>query len=68
MTSADEKQHYALCLLDKLFQHVSDTMRIGVLSDIGCQLHCSYAKHGFLPNVLDRIVFGISVFYACGHQ
>ena len=68
MTSAGEKQHYALCLLDKLFQHVPDTMRIGVLYDIGCQLHRSCAKHGFLPNALDRIVFGISVFHAYGHQ
>ena len=68
MTSAGEKQHYALCLLDKLFQHVPDTMRIGVLYDIGCQLHHSCAKHGFLPNALDRIVFGISVFHAYGHQ
>ena len=68
MTSAGEKQHYALCLLDKLFKHIPETMRIGVLYDIGCQLHRSCAKHGFLPNALDRIVFGISVFHAYGHQ
>ena len=41
MTSAGEKQHYALSLLDKLFQHIPKTMRIGVLYDIGCQLHRS---------------------------
>jgi len=68
MTSAGEKQHYALCLLDKLFKHIPKTMRIGVLYDIGCQLHRSCAKHGFLPDALDRIVFGISVFHAYGHQ
>ena len=68
MTSAGEKLHYALCLLDKLFQHIPETMRIGVLYDIGCQLHHSCAKHGFLLNALDRIVFGISVFHAYGHQ
>jgi len=68
MTSAGEKQHYALCLLDKLFKHIPETMRIGVLYDIGCQLHRSCVKHGFLPNALDRIVFGISVFHAYGHQ
>jgi len=68
MTSAGEKQHYALCLLEKLFQHIPETMRIGVLYDIGCQLHRSCVKHGFLSSVLDRIVFGISVFHAYGHQ
>ena len=68
MTSAGEKQHYALCLLDKLFKHIPETMRIGVLYDIGYQLHRSCAKHGFLPNALDCIVFGISVFHAYGHQ
>ena len=68
MTSAGEKQHYALCLLEKLFQHIPETMRIGVLYDIGCQLHRSCVKHGFLSHALDRIVFGISVFHAYGHQ
>jgi len=68
MTSAEEKQHYALCLLDKLFQHIPETMHIGVLYDIGCQLHRSCVKHGFLPHAVDHIVFGISVFHAYGHQ
>lgn len=68
MTSAGERQHYALALLEKLFQHIPTSMRIGLLYDIGCQLHRSCLKHGFLRNILDRIVFGISVFHAYGHQ
>ncbi|KDR74566.1 hypothetical protein GALMADRAFT_49841, partial [Galerina marginata CBS 339.88] len=68
MTSAGEKQHYALSLLNKLFEHIPATMRIGVLYDIGCQLHRSCAKYGFLDDFLDRLVFGISVFHAYGHQ
>ena len=68
MTSAGEKQHYVLLLLDKLFQHIPSTMRIGVLYDIGCQLHRSCIKHDFLSHARDRIIFGISVFHAYGHQ
>ncbi|KAF8964624.1 hypothetical protein BDZ97DRAFT_1904311 [Flammula alnicola] len=68
MTSAGEKQHYALTLLNKLFEHIPETMRIGVLYDIGCQLHRSCEKFGFLDDIIDRLVFGISVFHAYGHQ
>lgn len=41
---------------------------MGVLYDIGCQLHRSCVKFNFLSHALDRIVFGISVFHAYGHQ
>ncbi len=68
MTSAGEKQHYALSLLSKLFQHIPKSMHIGVLYDIGCQLHRSCEKFDFIPEALDRIIFGISVFHAYGHQ
>ena len=68
MTSAGEKQHYVLYLLDKLFQNIPLSMRIGVLYGIACQLHRSCIKFNFLSNALDRIVFGISVFHAYGHQ
>ena len=43
-------------------------MRIGLLYDIGCQLHQSCLKFDFLSQYQDRIVFGISVFHAYGHQ
>ncbi|KAF8868227.1 hypothetical protein CPB84DRAFT_1697044 [Gymnopilus junonius] len=68
MTSAGEKQYYALCLLQKLFEHIPEAMWVGILYDIGCQLHHSCVKYDFLGDVLDRIVFGISVFHAYGHQ
>jgi len=68
MTSAGEKQYYVLYLLDKLFQNILLSMRIGVLYDIACQLHRSCIKFNFLSNALDHIVFGISVFHAYGHR
>ena len=68
MTSAGEKQHYALCLLENLFRHIPKKMRVGVLYDIACQLHQSCQKYHFLAEFLDRIVFGVSVFHAYGHQ
>ncbi|PPR00336.1 hypothetical protein CVT26_009746, partial [Gymnopilus dilepis] len=68
MKSAGEKQFYALCLLRSLFRNIPEAMRVGVLYDIGCQLHRSCVKHGFLEDILDRIVFAISVFHAYGHQ
>ncbi|KAH7905169.1 hypothetical protein BJ138DRAFT_1231768 [Hygrophoropsis aurantiaca] len=53
MTSAGEKQHYALTLIRRLFNHIP--------VDI-CRLW------DFLPSAIDRIVFAISVFHAYGHQ
>jgi hypothetical protein len=68
MTSPGERQHYALALLNKLFAHLPPSIRVGLLYDIGCQLHRSCVKWGFLSDFLDRITFGISVFHAYGHQ
>jgi Kyakuja-Dileera-Zisupton transposase len=68
MTSAGERQHYALVLLNTLFKHLPREMRVGLLYDIGCQLHRSCIKWGFLKEFQDRITFGISVFHAYGHQ
>lgn len=68
MTSAGEKQYYVLALLQRLFEHLPPTMTVGVLYDIGCQLHRSCFKWGFLREYLPRITFGISVFHAYGHQ
>jgi hypothetical protein len=68
MTSAGEKQYYAVALLQQLFEHIPTHMTVGVLYDIGCQLHRSCEKWGFLEGVLPRITFGISVFHAYGHQ
>ncbi|KAL0568123.1 hypothetical protein V5O48_013862 [Marasmius crinis-equi] len=68
MTSAGERQHYVLALLDKLFQHLPEWFRIGLLYDIGCQLHRSCIKWDFLDDYIDRIEFAISVFHAFGHH
>jgi Kyakuja-Dileera-Zisupton transposase len=68
MTSAGERQYYALALINKLFTHLPPAITVGLLYDIGCQLHRSCAKWGFLPDFMDRITFGISVFHAYGHQ
>ncbi|OAX31616.1 hypothetical protein K503DRAFT_794925 [Rhizopogon vinicolor AM-OR11-026] len=58
LTSAGEKQHYALALLDRL-----------LLYDIGCQLEQSCRKWNLLDNsVLSCISFAVAVFHAYGHQ
>ncbi|KAG0698489.1 hypothetical protein DFH29DRAFT_983874 [Suillus ampliporus] len=69
LTSAGEKQHYALALLDRLFKHLPAQMTIGLLYDIGCQLEWSCRKWKFMDdNTLSRIVFAVAVFHAYGHQ
>ncbi|KAG6835143.1 hypothetical protein H0H93_004459, partial [Arthromyces matolae] len=66
--SAGEKQHYVYVLIETLFQHLPQWFRLGVLYDIGCQLERSCIKWNFLDRYLKRMVFGISVFHAFGHQ
>ncbi|EIN03444.1 hypothetical protein PUNSTDRAFT_33210, partial [Punctularia strigosozonata HHB-11173 SS5] len=68
MTSAGERQHYAIALLDRFFRHIPASTTVGVLYDIGCQLQRSCYKWDLLPAYRDRITFGISVFHAYGHQ
>jgi hypothetical protein len=68
MTHAGERQHYALALLQKLFENLPPHMTVGALYDIGCQLHRSCLKWGFLKDNIHRLVFAISVFHAFGHQ
>jgi hypothetical protein len=44
-------------------------MTVGLLYDIGCKLARSCNKWNFLDeDILNQIVFGISVFHAFGHQ
>ncbi|KAI6000193.1 hypothetical protein F5J12DRAFT_906669 [Pisolithus orientalis] len=66
MTSAGERQHYALALIKSLFGHLPDNFHIGLLYDIGCQLEQSCRKWGFLKSFLPHISFAISVFHASG--
>lgn len=68
MHSAGEKQHYVLVLVETLFQHLPGDIRVGLLYDIGCQLHRSCLKWGFLGRFLTRLLFAVSVFHAFGHQ
>ncbi|KAJ3739895.1 hypothetical protein DFH05DRAFT_1529731 [Lentinula detonsa] len=41
MTSAGERQHYALTLVDILFKHLPPNWSVGILYDIACQLERS---------------------------
>jgi hypothetical protein len=68
MTSAGEKQFYALALIKKLFDNIPSDVTVGLLYDIACQLHRSIVKHNFLPGYKNRLFFGLSVFHAYGHQ
>ncbi|KAI6096276.1 hypothetical protein EDD17DRAFT_1774089 [Pisolithus thermaeus] len=68
MTSAGEKQYYALALVKALFGHLPSSFHIGLLYDIGCQLEQSCRKWSFLKSFLPCISFAISVFHAFGHQ
>ncbi|KAI6102721.1 hypothetical protein EDD16DRAFT_1696536 [Pisolithus croceorrhizus] len=64
MTSAGEKQYYALALVKALFGHLPSSFHIGLLYDIGCQLEQSCRKWSFLKSFLPCISFAISVFHA----
>ncbi|KAG6849562.1 hypothetical protein H0H93_007407 [Arthromyces matolae] len=69
MTSPGERQHYVFALLKELFHHLPQSMKVGVLYDIGCQTHRSTIKWEFLDSsIRARITWGISVFHAFGHQ
>ncbi|RXW12569.1 hypothetical protein EST38_g13285 [Candolleomyces aberdarensis] len=68
MTTPGERQFYAIALIIKLFRSIPPHFTVGVLYDIGCQLHRSCTKWGFIPEYIDRIIWGISIFHAYGHQ
>lgn len=46
MTSAGERQYYALALIKALFRHLPDDWVIGLLYDVACQLERSMRKVG----------------------
>ena len=68
MTSAGEKQHYALSLVRELFNHLPQQVTVGLLYDIACQLHRSIIKWDLLGPLVRRLMFALSVFHAFGHQ
>lgn len=68
MWTAGERQFYAYALLDSLMKELLDHWRVGVLYDIGCQIHRSLVKWEFMEEWLPRLEFGVSIFHAYGHQ
>jgi hypothetical protein len=68
LTTAGEKQYYAVALIRQLFKHLPADMNVGALYDIGCQLHRSFIKWDLLPEFRDRLIFALSIFHAYGHQ
>ena len=44
MTSAGERQYYALALIKALYQHLPDDWVVGLLYDVACQLERSMRK------------------------
>ncbi|KIJ28448.1 hypothetical protein M422DRAFT_61921 [Sphaerobolus stellatus SS14] len=68
LTSPGEKQFYAYALIERLFAELPKDWHIGVLYDLAGQIQRSMIKWGFLPNLLPRMKFAVSVFHAFGHQ
>ncbi|KAF9509100.1 hypothetical protein BS47DRAFT_1373566 [Hydnum rufescens UP504] len=68
MHTAGEKQFYAFALIAALFKELLEWWTVGILYDIACQIHQSLLKWNFMPEWHSRIVFGVSVFHAYGHQ
>jgi Kyakuja-Dileera-Zisupton transposase len=64
MWTAGEKQCYALALIDTIMKELPLDWHVGVLYDIGCQVHWSIIKWDLLPEWEARLIFGISVFHA----
>lgn len=68
MWTAGEKQFYAYALMDALLKDLPQHWRVGLLYDIACQLHRSLVKWDFMPDWVNRLEFGVSIFHAYGHQ
>ena len=68
MWTPGEQQFYALAIIDFVMTQLPTHWRVSILYDIGCQIHRSGLKWDLIPHWLPRIVFGISVFHAYGHQ
>ena len=68
MWTPGEQQFYALAIIDFVMAQLPICWRVGILYDVGCQIHRSALKWDIMPRWMPRIVFGISVFHAYGHQ
>ncbi|KAF8326594.1 uncharacterized protein EI90DRAFT_2929882 [Cantharellus anzutake] len=63
-----EQQFYILSLLGKLIEHLPSSWTIGCLYDIGCQTDRALHKWNIAPEWRSRLVWGVSIFHAYGHQ
>ncbi|KAF9514704.1 hypothetical protein BS47DRAFT_1372244 [Hydnum rufescens UP504] len=68
LKTAGKKQFYALALISALMESIPNHWRVGVLYDIGCQMHRTLQKWDLMPEYLHRLKFTISIFHAYGHQ
>ncbi|KAF9504395.1 hypothetical protein BS47DRAFT_1308250 [Hydnum rufescens UP504] len=68
MWTPGEQQFYAFTLIDAVMAELPEHWRVGILYDIGCQIHHSALKWDLLPQWMPHIIFAISVFHVYGHQ
>ncbi|KAF9514019.1 hypothetical protein BS47DRAFT_1392769 [Hydnum rufescens UP504] len=68
MWTPGEQQFYAFTLIDVVMAELPEHWRVGILYDIGYQIHRSALKWDLLPQWMPRIIFAISVFHAYSHQ
>ncbi|KAF9506248.1 hypothetical protein BS47DRAFT_1367491 [Hydnum rufescens UP504] len=68
MWTPGEQQFYAFALIDVVMAELPEHWQVGILYDIGCQIHCSALKWDLLPQWMPCIIFAISVFHVYGHQ
>ncbi|KAF9515416.1 hypothetical protein BS47DRAFT_1360995 [Hydnum rufescens UP504] len=68
LKTAGKKQFYALALISALMELIPNHWRVGVLYNIGCQMHRTLQKWDLMPEYLHRLKFTVSIFHAYGHQ
>ncbi|KAF9511788.1 hypothetical protein BS47DRAFT_1363554 [Hydnum rufescens UP504] len=68
LKTAGEKQFYALALISALMESIPNHWRVGVLYNIGCQMHRTLQKWDLMPKYLHQLKFTVSIFHAYGHQ
>ncbi|KAF9503782.1 hypothetical protein BS47DRAFT_1445876 [Hydnum rufescens UP504] len=68
MWTPGEQQFYAFALIDVVMAELPEHWRVGILYDIGCQIHRSALKWDLLPQWMPHIIFAISVFHVYSHQ
>jgi hypothetical protein len=68
LKTAGEKQFYAFALISTLMSSLPSHWKVGILYDIGCQLHRTLRKWDLMPEFLHRLQFAVSIFHAYGHQ